>query len=331
MSEPDEPEDRLSALLADEARTVEPSDGSLGLILERAHARRPNRPWIAPVLAAAAAVTAVSVVGVALAGRDHRTPAASGTHSGRAVTPSTTAPTVSQTSRKPSIAPATGAVVAVYFAGTFGGNTLLYREYHPAAGWTGSKAVGEITDALDSMLAGPTDPDYRSLWASNGEPGPRVTVSGTTATVAMPAQPAAPRGIAVQEIVYTVTATDPAVRNVVVTFPGGGAGPVGREPAWMTLAPVWVTSPTEGAMVHSPVTFSGAAIVFEATVTWQITRADGAVVAHGSTMATIAAPDKGTWSFRQALPAGHYVIRAFEVSAEDGSIRWTDTKDFSVG
>jgi hypothetical protein len=44
MSEPDEPEDRLSALLADEARTVEPSDGSLGLILERAHARRPNRP-----------------------------------------------------------------------------------------------------------------------------------------------------------------------------------------------------------------------------------------------------------------------------------------------
>jgi hypothetical protein len=91
-----------------------------------------------------------------------------------------------------------------------------------------------------------------------------------------------------------------------------------------------VLAPTQGATVSSPVTVSGTASVFEATVTWEVDRADGTRVAHGIAMAPIAAPGRGPWSVTVTLPPGTYVVTAYAVSAKDGSHTWPDTKRFVV-
>jgi hypothetical protein len=328
----DEAEVRLRAVLDAEASTVGASDSSLDNILDRAHDSRGRSSWIAPAVAAAAAVAVVGLASaLILVNRpDSPTVSLGSQPPGLATTnPPTTASSVSPTTTASQ--GTTSSVVPVYFAASYGGATRLYREYHPFGGWIGDKETSAVSNALNEMLAGPTDPDYRALWSRPAAAGgPDVTIDGSSAHVTMPSAPAGPVAVAIQEIVYTVTGADPAIRSVSVSYPGGAAGPVGRTSAIDVLGPVWVTSPQQNAVVDSPVLVSGYASVFEATVTWQVTLPDGTPVTHGNVVATISAPSRGTWSFRVPLPQGHYVIRAFAVSPKDGSATWPDTKSFTV-
>jgi hypothetical protein len=133
----------------------------------------------------------------------------------------------------------------------------------------------------------------------------------------------------IQELVYTVTAADPTIHAVTVLYPGGRSI-AARMPGLDVLASVWVLSPAEGASVASPVTIGGTASVFEATVTWEVDRPDGTVVAQGNAMAALGAPGRGPWSVQVPLAPGQYVVKAYAISAKDGSTTWPDTKTFTV-
>jgi hypothetical protein len=201
---------------------------------------------------------------------------------------------------------------------------MLYREFH--------RTTSEpVTGALQAMLAGASDLDYRSLWPT-GTKLTSVTRSGAIATVTLSAAPltTTPTNIPVQEVVYTVTAADPTIHGVTVVYPGGQAANVTRGISYETLAMVWVLAPTGGATVSSPVAISGLAEVFEATVNWEVDRPDGTVVAQGHTNAAQAAPGRWPWSDTVTLAPGNYVLRAFAISAKDGTVVWPDTKAFTV-
>src|SRR5206468_3571944 len=132
----------------------------------------------------------------------------------------------------------------------------LYREFRT------SRATDHVAGALQLMLGPAADPDYQSLWPA----GTTLTALSRSADVQQVSLSQAPTqpDIAVQEVVYTVTATDPTVHRVSVSYPGGGVGATGRGTSWVVLAPVWVLSPLDGATVSSPVRISGTASVFEA-------------------------------------------------------------------
>src|SRR5207302_972306 len=101
--------------------------------------------------------------------------------------------------------------------------------------------------------------------------------------------------------------------------------PIARNAAIDTLGIVWLLQPTQGATVSSPVTLSGTAMVFEATVNWEVDTPDGTMVASGNAM-TPEAFVQGPWSTTVSLPPGQYIAKAFEASAKDGSKTWIDSK-----
>ncbi len=102
------------------------------------------------------------------------------------------------------------------------------------------------------------------------------------------------------------------------------------QPAWQVWGHVWITQPLENATVAASVDISGEASTFEGTVHWQILRNSG-LLKQGSVTASHGAPDRGTWSVTVAgLAPGPYVVRAYEISAKDGSVTYMDDKMFTV-
>ena len=59
---------------------------------------------------------------------------------------------------------------------------------------------------------------------------------------------------------------------------------------------ILVKEPLANTRVRSPLTISGEAMVFEATLIWQVTDTAGRVLANGFTTATAGAPAKGTFT-----------------------------------
>jgi immunoglobulin-like protein involved in spore germination len=59
---------------------------------------------------------------------------------------------------------------------------------------------------------------------------------------------------------------------------------------------ILVKEPLANTKVHSPLTIGGEAMVFEATLIWQVTDTAGRVLASGFTTATAGAPAKGTFT-----------------------------------
>jgi Immunoglobulin-like domain of bacterial spore germination/Sporulation and spore germination len=322
--EPDElGADRLRSVLGSTAATVQPTDGSLGQILTRAHHRSPW-VWGAPVLAAAAAVVLVVGAGVYASSRGTASPQPPGsqapTSSAQPSTPSTEpSPSSTQTGNGPAVA------LPVYYAGSYDGQTRLYREFVRVHTLTPAQ------DAIRQALSGQAqDPDYRTLW----KPGTTLdgyTKQGATASVQLSSPPAPPSTMALQQIVYTVTASDPTVTTVVVSYgPGGyGSQTLHRNPAIDTLALVWLLTPSYGTTVHSPVVLSGQAQVFEATVSWEIDTPGGTVVTTGNAM-TPEAFVVGPWKATVTLPPGQYVAKAYAISMADSSRTWIDSKPFTV-
>ena len=337
-----DPDDPLAARLRDalnsEAAMVTPSDDGLQQIRSGID-QQTKRPWwkhpATPALAAAL-VLGVMAGGIAVFaggnGDDDNIVAAQ-------PSVSTTASESAQT--EPSDPPATGTPtpiavegdVYVYYVMDDGQSLRLYREQRPNPG------MDPVMAALTTMLTEPAlDPDYSSPWP-NGTRLLDESVSGDTATVDVskfPALGAQAEQIAVQELVYTVTANDTSVKKVRLLVDGKApqsghedwSKPVARAPMMDVQGWIWLLAPTEGATTTSPVAIKGYGTAFEATINWDVTK-DGVKVAEGFANGG-SMGEFGEFSDTVDLDPGTYEIRALEYSAEDGSPIHIDTKTFTV-
>lgn len=345
----DEAARRLREVLAAEGRAIQPSGAGLSRIQARIEAgHHVRRGWLRSLaIGGAALATAATVIVVVLL-------VPSGDHGGGSVAtspspttssgPSTTSPTPT-----PSAAPAHAPHdVTIYYVGkTADPRQLLYREV-VSRPWPVGNAV--VSDAIQAMLTtAPRDPDYTSYWpAGTTVRGISLNPAGTQAVVDLSMQlrfgtwvSAEASQISAWQIFYTVRAAAPNVGSVELRINGTKVdslwgGPIenpmtspGKYDIGQYLAHVWITSPDDGATVPQTVQVKGEAIAYEATVGWQV-RQNGGIVKQGHTMASIGAPEQGSWSFSVTLPPGSYEIRAYETSGKDGSPMYVDTKQITV-
>jgi hypothetical protein len=338
---------RLRAALTSEAAMVDPSDDGLSSIRDGLGARR-SRPWwqhpAAPA-AAAAVVLAAMIGGIAIfaGGGDGKDDTVVGTDTSSSPAPSASSSRL--VDPEPSDPPMTGTPrpiegdVFVYYVMDDGQSPRLYREQRPSPG------SAPVTAALSTMLAQPAnDPDYSCPWPP-GTALKEVTVSGDTATVDLsdfPKLGAEAEALAVQQLVYTVTANDKTVKNVLLLVngrtPASGhldlSQPISRAPMTDVQGWIWLLSPAEGATVSSPVTITGYGTAFEGTISWEVLKmvksvATDTKVASGHTQGG-SNGEFGDFTDTVDLQPGTYQLRAFESSAEDGSPIHVDTKVFTV-
>ena len=128
--------------------------------------------------------------------------------------------------------------VYVYYIHDDGQSPRLYRESHPGVGTGPEPAV-----ALRAMFAGqPDDPDYASPWDNTKLLSYRVDARhGHRRPVELRSLGAAVEQAAVQEIVYTVTANDPAVKRVRLLVHGKAPARSHRLVAARSRARRWST------------------------------------------------------------------------------------------
>ncbi|WP_406831326.1 Gmad2 immunoglobulin-like domain-containing protein [Pedococcus sp. KACC 23699] len=349
------PSDRLDTILH-EARTAGPVTATGGAGVRR---------WLVP--AAAAAVVAAIAGGVWLSNEDPTVtpgppagnpsvtvPAPSGTASTPSGPASASTPPTTATSSAP---PASATVsLPVYFVGATGGDKAgygLYREFvRRQVGGNGpaarAKAALVLAVAPSSSSA---DGPYLQPWAGQTIGDVQVTDRAITIDLATSGDPAAATAnggarLAVQELVWTAQA---AVQrgNLPVRFTVNGgdatlfgsiatAGRTFNRPSadrlYEDLAPIWVTAPSRDQVLPAdkPVAVTGQAIVFEATVAWELTRG-GTQVKEGHTMASIGAPQQGTYSIPLGtLQPGSYVVKVYAASPKDGSVTAQDSVTFTV-
>ena len=331
---------RLRAALTAEAAMVQPDD-SLSTIRERTGSERPW--WQKPaVLATAAALVLGLAVGGAAAvlGDDDdptvATPGGKGSTNAPATTSDAeTSPSPSDGTGTPTPAAVEGDVFVYYVMDAEAAGPRLYREERPNPG------MDPVTAALSTMFSDPApDPDYDSPWPRNTGIL-AYSVDGDTAQVDLSgfvSAGAAGEDIAVQQLVYTVTANDTSVKRVRLLVDGktpesghqDWSEPISRAPRMDVQGLIWVLGPTEGATVSSPVEITGYGTAFEATVNWEVRRqGSDEVVAEGFTNAG-ANGEFADFADSVDLDPGTYELRAFEASAEDGRPLNTDSKVFTV-
>lgn len=147
--------------------------------------------------------------------------------------------------------------------------------------------------------------------------------------------------MAIAQLVWTATAADTSVKKVFLTVDGkkveslaghvDATKPFTRGRTYDVLAPVWITSPTEGQVLKAEgFTLSGISSTFEANVAWKVYK-DGKLFKEGSTTAAEAAPAWKRWSVAvTGLAPGRYLFIALEYSAKDGSLVAQDTKNTTL-
>ena len=133
------------------------------------------------------------------------------------------------------------------------------------------------------------------------------------------------------QLTYTLTQF-PTVHGVNLELDGkpvtvfGGEGiildqPMTRRSYRDRLPSILVRSPLIGEQVSSPVTISGTANVFEATVSIAILDAQGTEIARGFTTATCGTGCRGSYSTAMAFTVDQRqtgTVRVYEASAKDG-------------
>jgi hypothetical protein len=101
------------------------------------------------------------------------------------------------------------------------------------------------------------------------------------------------------------------------------------SPSYEVLTTVWIDLLDRSDM-KNPVAISGSACTFEANVSWELTQG-GDVIKSGSTTAATACPERSDWILDLGeLAPGNYVLEVSDLSAEDGSLVFADTKAFTV-
>ncbi len=264
-------------------------------------------------------------------------PSTASTLPSASATPSSGAPTAQSPTGSASPSASTALRVPVYWVSPTPRGPRLFREFASVPSQNGPSDAA--TAALAVMLNGSAaDPAYRSGWPSTtslrsvSERGAVVQVTLDLPTDSTPARDSLP----VQQLVYTVTAAQPGTNEVTLRLhrPSGASTlrRLVRAPADEVIAPIWIIDPQWGAHVPgSAITVTGSASVFEAQFAWQVRHA-GAVVASGTATASIGMPQRGTFSFTTPrLPAGTYVVIAFDRSMADGSVSAFDRAQVTLG
>jgi len=251
------------------------------------------------------------------------------------VPPSTAQPSPSQTPASPATdepsnasppsdaqpaQPSSTVTIQVWF--TRAGKVFPTRRTRPAT-------VATSRLALTELLAGPSAAEAAAA-LGNAIPGNTTFeikgISGGIATVNFPTAFYAGGRDAARlrqaQVVYTLTQF-PTVSRVGFQSAGEPAGwPVGRADYVDLMPAVVAMSPVIGQHVSSPVTVTGTADVFEATVSVRILDAAGNEIATRFTTATCGTGCRGDYSTTVPYRLGHEqrgTVEVYEVSARDGS------------
>jgi hypothetical protein len=218
--------------------------------------------------------------------------------------------------------PATGRTVTVQLWFTRDGMIVPTRRTRPY-----TLATSRL--ALTELVAGPSRAEAAAGMASAVPPDTAVTIagiSGGVATVSFPPAFYAGGRAAVRlrqaQVVYTLTQF-PSVSRVALQSAGQPvAAPVRRSDYADLLPLIVVSDPVVGQRVSSPVTVTGTANVFEATVSLRLLDASGREIATRFTTATCGSGCRGSWSvsvpYRLARTQ-RGTVQVYEVSAQDGS------------
>jgi hypothetical protein len=198
--------------------------------------------------------------------------------------------------------------------------------------------IGVARAAISSVLAGPSAaeaaaavrsqiPESTALLGVRISTGGIATVDLSSSFVSSASPSMMPLRIA--QVVYTVTQF-PSVKGVRFAINGQGVTVLGGVPVQSPqtrsmgsgyLPAITVQSPSIGEQVSSPVTISGTADVFEATVSVRVLDAAGHEIARTFTTATCGTGCRGAYSdsIEYSVPlTQHGVIEVFESSAQNG-------------
>ncbi len=354
---PGSEDERIRRLLNDAVGDVEPRE-SLDSIRSRTMVTpfRARRPWIlgagAAVVATAATVAAVAVMGGNPGTTDARDPGFAGpssaTTSAEAPTASSPDPTSGESDEP---APSAETTVPVYYVGDTSRGPRLFREFHSVV------TADPVLAAVEEAVSGdPVDTDYRSPWPDGAGAG-SVSFDGEIITVNLePADAGGPElglhdrppgmseqeaAMAVEQVIYSAQAALQQGRPPVQLMINGqrtdmvlgvpASEPLAEGDALDVLAQVWIIDPAEGAEVTVPFEVSGLANAFEANVQWELMQGD-TVVKEGFTMAEEAFT-MAPYSFRvKDVPPGDYtlVVHDSDPSGGEGFAPWVDTKNITV-
>jgi germination protein M len=194
--------------------------------------------------------------------------------------------------------------------------------------------------AMDSLLSGPSEEEQSAGLTSAIPTGTKLLgleVENGVATVDLSPNYETGGGsfsmrMRLAQVVYTLTQF-PTVSGVlfemdgrpVTTFSSEGIvldDPLKRADFEDLSPPIIVDVPKPGAEVHSPVTISGTANVFEATVSIRIRDATGKEIARDFTTATCGTGCRGSYATKVKFVVDEPqrgTIEVFEQSMEDGS------------
>jgi hypothetical protein len=225
--------------------------------------------------------------------------------------------------------------VAVYYLKATDNDFYLVREVHRV-----KKTPAIAKAALNELINGkPVTPGaYRVL--PSGTKVLEINIDQGLATVNLSSEVlkanvgAEGEALGIASIVNTLTEL-PSIQKVSFMVDGqtekamnwwGHVGlsgqPFSRYLADVWEPAIWVTTPSSGQMITSPVKISGSARVFEATVSYRIKDDSGKILAQGYTNASEGAPGRGdfliTSNFETAGP-GKGQVEVFWVSPKDGS------------
>lgn len=203
------------------------------------------------------------------------------------------------------------------------------------------KGLNSLIMLVDGQLP-PFDGDHRTLW-NNGTKVNSFNVTDGVATVDLTlgriSLGSESEQRAIDQIVWTLTQNNPDVTSVKFTVDGAVSESLAGHvdfaqtfvpaPSYEVMTSVWIDL-LDRSDVKNPVSISGSACTFEANVVWELTQS-GDVVTSGSTTAKMACPDRSDWSIELGdLAPGNYVLKVSDLSAQDGSVIFEDTKAFTV-
>jgi hypothetical protein len=192
-------------------------------------------------------------------------------------------------------------------------------------------------EALDRMLAGVSAAEYAAGLRSQIPPGTELRgldIAAGTATVDLSSSFGAAAGrpairLRIAQVVYTL-AQFPSVTRVRFEINGQAVTMIGgvrvQDPQTPAMYRAWlpaivVQNPLIGEQVTSPVTVSGTADVFEATVSLRILNSAGDEIARTFTTATCGTGCRGDYSVPVHYTVTHEepgTIEVFETSMENG-------------
>jgi hypothetical protein len=238
----------------------------------------------------------------------------------------------SPSGQRPTATPAQGPAREIGLQAWFSRNGKLFVTKRTVPATTG---IGQA--ALDRMLTGPSAAEYAAGLRSRIPAGTTVRgvrISAGIATVDLSssfesaASPSA-MPLRIAQVVYTLTQF-PTVSGVRFAINGQGVTVVGGVPVQSPqtramyggyLPAITVRSPVIGARVTSPVTVSGTADVFEATVSVRVLDSAGHEIARTFTTASCGTGCRGDYSVTVSYSVPRTqpgTVEVFESSAKDG-------------